>query len=127
MLEEYQVERERQQVERIRRDEAIKIAEELEKKRVAEERMEELKKSCKEVEERLSQIEEEYRALQKMKRQLDMEMHEMEKERSSGVGEEGLVGDPWYPSHITHTEQQTDDVGCNLDQILLENQSLKKN
>ena len=42
--------------------------------------MEELKKRRKEEEKRLSQIEEEYHALRKMKCQLDIEIHEMEKE-----------------------------------------------
>ena len=47
MLEEHQVKRERQQVEEIRRDEAKKVAGELETKRLVEERMEELKKAVK--------------------------------------------------------------------------------
>ena len=50
----------------------------------------------------------------------------MEKERSCGVGEEGLDGNLLYTPYITHTEQQTDEFGCNLDQILHENQALKK-
>ena len=57
---------------------------------------------------RLSEIEEEYRTLRKMKHQLDIEIHEMEKDRNSGVGEEGLDGDLLYPPYIKHTEQQTD-------------------
>ena len=88
--------------------------------------MEELKKSRKEVEERLSQIEVEYHVLRKMKYQLDIEIHEMEKEQGSGVGEEGLDCNLLYPPCIKHKEQQTDEVGCNRDQILHENQALKK-
>ena len=47
LLEEHQVERERQQVEEICRDEGKNVAEELERKRLEEERMEELQKAVK--------------------------------------------------------------------------------
>ena len=67
------------------------------------------------MEEKLSQIEEKYHALRRMKHQLDIEIHEMDKERSRGVGGERLDGNLLYPTYITHTEEQTDEVRCNLE------------
>ena len=88
-----------------------------------EEKREELEKRRKEVEERLPEIEEERHILFKLKRRLDMEVYQLENKRSSeGLEEDDLL----YPPYVTHTEQQTEIAGFDLEELLTENELLKK-
>ena len=123
LLEEQQAEKERKRIEELHRNEARKLAEEQERKRMMEEKREELEKRRKEVEERLSEIEEERHILLKLKRRLDMEVYQLENKRSSeGLEEDDLL----YPPYVTHAEQQTEIAGFDLEELLTENELLKK-